>query len=86
MDYNEPSTMMEELEMAKEKMPHEEYRKRQNAFQAKYDKAFTTMFSLKFNNKTDADIIDKLAAQPNRQKYIKDLIRRDIAESSDQGE
>ena len=84
MDYNMPSPTTEELEMAREKMPHEEYRRRQNEIQAKYDKEFTTMITFKLNKKTDADIIDKLAAQPNRQGYIKDLIRRDIADSSEQ--
>lgn len=82
MDYNVPSPTTEEVEMAKEKMPHEEYRKRQNEFQAKYDKENTVMVTFKLNKKTDPDILDKLAAQPNRQGYIKELIRKDIAEGT----
>lgn len=31
-----------------------------------------------FNKKTDADIIEHLQKQANKQKYIKDLIRSDI--------
>lgn len=45
---------------------------------AKYDKANTTQFLIKLNNKTDADIITKLEAVDNRQGYIKNLIREDI--------
>jgi len=67
--------------MPREKMPHEEYRRRQNEFQAKYDKEFTTMITFKLNKKTDSDIIDKLASQTNRQGYIKALIRKDIEEN-----
>ena len=50
---------------------------------AKYDKAHTTMISLKFNNGTDKDILEKLASVPNRQGYIKDLIRKDMASVPD---
>ena len=45
---------------------------------AKYDKTHTTQFILKLNNKTDADIIEKLKEVENRQGYIKKLIREDI--------
>lgn len=44
-----------------------------------YDAANTTRLGLKFNNKTDADILAKFASLTiNRQRYIKDLIREDI--------
>ena len=46
--------------------------------QAKYDKDNTLQFKLKLNKKTDADIINRLAAADNIQGYIKELIRADI--------
>ena len=47
--------------------------------QKKYDKKNTKQFMMKLNLKYDADIIDKLESVKNRQGYIKDLIRNDIA-------
>lgn len=41
----------------------------------KYDDANTTRIYLKLNNKTDADILSKLNSVPNKQGYIKQLIR-----------
>lgn len=35
--------------------------------------------SLKFNRTHDADIIEVLESQPNRQRYIKELIRQNIS-------
>ena len=49
---------------------------------AKYDKAHCTGLYLKLNNGTDSDILEKLSSVPNRQGYIKDLIRADIAKSA----
>lgn len=48
---------------------------------AKYDAANTTGVYLKLNLKTDSDILEKLSSVPNRQGYIKQLIRQDIAGS-----
>lgn len=50
--------------------------------QAKYDKAHTTMITLKLNLKTDAEILAKLNAVGNRQGYIKGLIRSDISKNA----
>ena len=44
-------------------------------------KANTTKVSLKLNNKTDAEIIKRLSQQESMQGYIKELIRKDIAEN-----
>ena len=44
----------------------------------KYDKEKTKGLYLKFNLNTDADILKWLEQQPNKQGYIKDLIRADI--------
>ena len=40
-----------------------------------YEKANTVGFYIKLNKKTDADIIDELGACPNKQGFIKRLIR-----------
>ena len=50
-------------------------------YQAKWDENNTYRFSLKFNNNTDADIIEKLKSIGNKQAYIKELIRKDLKES-----
>lgn len=49
--------------------------------QKKYDEVNRDKFKnihLKFNRIDDADIIDKLESEKNKQGYIKDLIRKDI--------
>lgn len=46
--------------------------------QERYDAANTRKISFKFNLKTDADILAELDRQPNKQGYIKQLIRNDI--------
>ena len=46
--------------------------------QARYDAANTTRIHIKLNNITDRDILDELARQPNKQGYIKGLIRAAI--------
>lgn len=46
---------------------------------AKYDAKATKQFMMKLNLKNDADIIKKLESVENRQGYLKDLIRADIA-------
>lgn len=47
----------------------------------RYDKANTTQIKMKLNNKTDADILEHLNKQKNKQGYIKDLIRRDMSKN-----
>ena len=44
----------------------------------KYDAAHTVQVKMKLNKKTDADILDKLDSVPNKQGYIKGLIREDL--------
>ena len=46
--------------------------------QQRYDAANTQKITLKLNHKTDADILAELDRQPNKQGYIKQLIRNDI--------
>ena len=45
----------------------------------RYNKENTVQISLKLNRSTDADLIDSLNRISNKQGYIKELIRRDIA-------
>lgn len=45
---------------------------------ARYDAANTRRMSLKFNLKTDADILKRLNEVKSKQGYIKNLIREDI--------
>lgn len=45
---------------------------------AKYDAANTRRISLKFNLKTDVDILQRLDEVESTQGYIKSLIRADI--------
>ena len=47
-----------------------------------YDRVNTQQIKFKFNLRTDADILAHLAKQENRQLYIKQLIRADIARSA----
>lgn len=56
----------------------EEQKKARDQAQARYDAVNTTRVVMKLNNKTDADILAKLASVPNKQAYIKELIRKDL--------
>ena len=44
----------------------------------KYDDAKTVQIKMKLNKSTDGDILAKLDSVPNKQGYLKDLIRADI--------
>ena len=48
----------------------------------KWMKENTLKLGLKFNLNTDADIVEKLRTVPNRNGYIKQLIRDDIAKNT----
>ena len=50
----------------------------QKQAQARYERQNTIQYKIKLVKTTDGDIIEHLKAQPNRQGYIKDLIRRDM--------
>lgn len=51
---------------------------------AKYNANNTTSYNMKLNNKTDADIIERLA-EKGVQGYIKRLIREDIEREKGEG-
>ena len=59
---------------------------KKTASQARYDSTNTRHFHLKYNLKTDADILAILDKQPSIQGYIKSLIRADIAAHNPQQE
>ena len=44
----------------------------------KYDEKTAVHVGLKFNKKSDADIIKKLESVGSKQTYIKELIRKDL--------
>ena len=52
--------------------------KAQIAATRRYDDKNTIQVHFKLNKKTDADVIEKLESVPNKQGYIKGLIREDI--------
>ena len=49
----------------------------------KWDKENTTVVTMKLNKNKDADIIEKMKSVPNKQGYLKQLIRGDIAKGVD---
>lgn len=50
----------------------------QKAYIAEYDKENTQRVAVKLNKIHDADILEQLEKQTNKQGYIKALIRADI--------
>ncbi|UVX33627.1 MAG: Transcriptional regulator, RHH-like, CopG [Bacteriophage sp.] len=46
--------------------------------QKKYDAENTRQVNLKLNRRTDGDVLEKLDSVPNKQGYIKELIRADL--------
>lgn len=46
--------------------------------QKKYDAENTMQVHLKLNRRTDEDVLEKLDSVPNKQGYIKELIRADL--------
>lgn len=49
----------------------------------KYDQANTRQITLKLNLRTDSDVLERLDDVPNKQGYIKALIRADMAKSDE---
>lgn len=49
-----------------------------NKKQYQWDRLNTYSITLKLNNNTDKEIIKKLQEKDNKQKYIKELIKKDI--------
>lgn len=49
---------------------------------AVYNKKNTVQIALRINVSTESDILNKLNQVPNKMRYIKDLIRKDIMEDA----
>ena len=56
----------------------EKARKKKSEYNTIYNQEHTRRFVLNANRNTDKEIIEKLENVPNKQKYIFDLIRKDI--------
>lgn len=48
-------------------------------YDLKYKREKLTQFSIRFNNVTEADVLERLDSVPNKRQYIIRLIREDIA-------
>ena len=59
----------------------EQAKKRKAEYDAKYKKENERQYILHVNKNTNADIIAKLDSVPNKQKYIFDLIKKDIEDN-----
>ena len=57
----------------------------ESAAKKRWDKQNTRSYTIKLNRNTDGDIMDKLDKTPNRQGYIKRLIRADIDREMQEG-
>lgn len=53
--------------------------KRKETPQERYDRENIVRLSMKLNKKTDAEILQKLDTVSSKQGYVKDLIRKDLA-------
>lgn len=50
----------------------------------KYNKEHYKVVNFKLNKKTEKDILEYLEAQPNKQGYIKELIKQDMKKMNDE--
>ena len=58
----------------------EEAKQRKYKYDSEYDLEHTTQVKMKFNNKTDADILAYLSTITNKQGLIKQLLRAQMEE------
>jgi hypothetical protein len=56
----------------------EDKKQKKLLYNKEYDVSNTVQIRLKLNKKTDADILNRLDVVPNKQGYIKGLIRSDM--------
>ena len=63
-------------------MPHNKTSQAQKDAVRRYDKEHTRQIMLKLNLETDADILQRLDEIPNKQGYIKELIREDMKKAA----
>ena len=60
--------------------------KKKNEYNLEYNATHIKQIKFGFSLEHDADILEKLDSVPNKQGYIKDLIRADIARSAQKEE
>lgn len=58
-------------------------REKENEYKRKYDKKSMRYFGLKFNKKTDMEVINYLEGIDNISKYIKELVYKDYMEKQE---
>ena len=63
-------------------MRPQESKKQQQAYAEQYNRIHCKQYKFRLNNKYESDLIEWLDSQPNKQGYIKQLIRDDIARHS----
>lgn len=56
----------------------------QSEAKTKWDRENTVVVTMKLNKNQDGDILQRLEEVDNKQGYIKDLIRADIAKDGDE--
>lgn len=52
--------------------------KKQSSYQIKYAKKSLVRIPLDINRNTESDILEYLENRPNKSRYIKDLIKKDM--------
>ena len=67
------------MSIAREKAEKQARKEKRMAVQAEWQKENTTQFTIRLQNSTDADIIEKLEAAESRQGELKRLVRLGIA-------
>lgn len=63
------------MSIAREKAEKQARKEKRMAVQAEWQKENTTQFTIRLQNSTDADIIEKLEAAESRQGEVKRLMR-----------
>lgn len=67
-----------QADVNEQKKKEEQKKASRRTAQAKYNGENTTFIGLRFNNRSDWDVIAKLKAVPSKLAYIRQLIRDDI--------
>lgn len=66
------------MSIAREKAEKQARKEKRMAVQAEWQKENTTQFTIRLQNSTDADLIERLKEAPSRQGEIKRLVRLGI--------
>lgn len=63
-------------------LTEQERKERQAASRKKYDSTKTKQYVMRLRIGADADVIKKLDSVPSKTEFIRELVRRDIREST----